>query len=184
MREAISLTEEQTLVTQGIKAEQDFRNSVGTLTRKVRLNPDLKAYGEAARAVPFPAEILGDIPSYLNQDEQEAMTYLGWGPEHAMWKEIADKTREGKANKSLSQDDMTGLLENIEKSAPRLDYSLSPSHLHQNGILTIGGNDWLDDLIALAIFIFIVLPWLFWQFVYSNSPWIVDYILHTFGFGD
>jgi len=182
MKEAVPLSQEETLAKKGKEAETDFRTSIGTLARKARLNPDLGAYGQAAREIPVPAEILGDIPSYLNQDEREAMAYLGWGPEHAVWKEIAEKGQEGKGRTALSDDDMAELLQNIENSAPKLDYSLSPRHLHEQGILTIGGNDWVEDLIAIALFFLIFLPWLFWEFVRQNAPWIVEFILGALGF--
>jgi hypothetical protein len=180
MKETIPIAEEEALVKKGMEAEKDFRNSLGILYREVRINPDLKAYGEASRGLPVPDEIMDDIQSNLNQDEQEALAYLGWGPEHAIWQEIAEKSRERKA-KTMSNDDMTGLLENIEKSAAGIDYSFSPRHLHQQGILTIGGNDWLEDIIVLAIFFFFVLPWLFWSFVNSFESWIINYIRGRIG---
>ena len=181
-KEPFPRAQEETLLNKGQVAEEDFRNSVRILARKARISPNLNAYGEAAREIPVPGAILGDIPSYWNQDEREAMTYLGWGPEHPAWKEIGDRSRSAEAGQNLSHDAMAKLLENIERSAPKLDYARSPRHLQEQGILTIVGNDWLDDLVWLCLFLLIFLPWLFWQTVSANSPWIVTYVLGALGF--
>jgi len=144
------------------------------------LDPARETYAAAAVDHSVPIEILDDIPAHMNQSEQAAMKYIGWGPDHPIWQEVT-RTSQHHTTWRLTSKETTDILMQLETISGQFDYSRAPRHLVKEGVLTVGGNDWVEDIILLAIFLFFVLPWLFQAFFIAQVGWIQDFIRARLG---
>jgi hypothetical protein len=173
-KETISTEVEIKLVREGNEVERGFRKAMEILARKAHQEPATEAYAEAAISNPMPDEILDDLPSHLNNEEQAAMKYLGWGPEHAIWKETARIARQQNRHNPTPGETIE-MLKRIENSANQFDYSRAPRHLVKEDILTLGGNSTADELVALFLILLVILWWLIPAIIEGIRDWFCSY---------
>ena len=181
-KQPVSMDEQLRVIQQGDQIERGLRDSAGAVFRRARFDPVSKAYAAAVADHPVPREIYDSVPAYLTEDERGAMTYVGWGPDHPIWQELPRHSTVPSATtfgETLAR--TADRLQQLECAANKLDYSRAPRHLIGEHILTLAGGDWLSDLIVFLIFVFIFLPWLFFESIRTIESGIWDSIRGIFG---
>jgi hypothetical protein len=165
---ATSRDGDSALIRQGGQVEHDLHATQRAALRRGRLDPARIAYAAATADHPVPGDILADVPSHLHPAEQDAMTYVGWAPDHPMWHEMftpdADRPTPDKTGAKTAD-----LIERLEGAADRIDYDRAPRHLIEKGVLTLGGNQSYQDLVMFLIFLLVVLPFLVEPFREANE---------------
>jgi hypothetical protein len=117
----------------------------------------------------------------MTQDERDAFDYVGCGPDHPMWQELPKHIDVAGSSEDQSLSRLNSRLEQLDTAAGRIDYSRAPRHLINEQVLTLAGSDWLSDLIVFLLFVFVFLPWLFFQFISTIESGIWDMIRGIFG---